>query len=179
MKLKTNKDRTVKKRMPLAPQEPDFSGTKQFLSQSLDQRISHLETALLVNYQRITLMNKHHSERLTLDLALSFNAFPHETSNPMLNSRLNTKSLEVSLPQMWVAELKRDRKASESSFSRLIKKHQIDPISFSKYCIGSALTNNGNLKTNKFKPTLRRISHLTKIEKRDAKPSSFETICRM
>jgi len=38
VKLKTNKDRAIKKRMPLSPQNPDFSGTKKFLFQSLDIR---------------------------------------------------------------------------------------------------------------------------------------------
>jgi len=150
VKLKNNKDRTIKQRVPLDPANPDFSSTKQFLNQCLNDRIGHLESALVVKYQRITLMNKYSSERLTLDLFLSFKSAANDS--------------QVNLPQIWVAELKRDRKACTSSFITLIKNQRISSVNFSKYCIGSVLTGNGTLKSNRFKPTLRQLARLTDIE---------------
>jgi len=151
VKLKNNKQRTIKKRMPLDASKPEFENAKQFLIASLQRHVNILETALFVKYQRITLMNKNSTERLTLDLSLSF-----KSSNV---------ASHVSLPDMWIAELKRDRKACASSFLTLVKQQQLSPVSFSKYCIGSALTDNGKLKTNRFKPTLQKIGCLTNIEK--------------
>ena len=150
VKLKNNKERTIKQRVPLDPTNPDFSSTKQFLNQCLNERINNLETALVVKYQRITLMNKFSPERLTMDLFLSFKSSANDS--------------QVNLPQIWVAELKRDRKASNSSFIKLIKQQRISSVNFSKYCIGSVLTGNGALKANRFKPTLRQLARLTNIE---------------
>jgi hypothetical protein len=151
VKLKNNKQRTIKKRMPLDAVKPNFENAKQFLKESLHRHVSFLETALFVKYQRVTLMNKDSTERLTLDLSLSF------------------KSLKVAshvrLPQMWIAELKRDRKACASVFLTMVKQQQLNPVNFSKYCIGSALTDSGKLKTNRFKPTLQKIVNLTNIER--------------
>jgi len=151
VKFKNNKQRTIKKRMPLDASKPDFKNAEQFLIANLQHQVRYLETALFVKYQRITLMNKNSTERLTLDVSLNFKS-------------TNVAS-QVSLPGMWIAELKRDRKPYASSFLTLIKQHQLSPVSFSKYCIGSALTDSGELKTNRFKPTLQKISRLTNIEK--------------
>jgi len=151
VKFKNNKQRTIKKRIQLSATKPDFENAKQFLKASLHHHVSFLETALLVKYQRVTLMNKDSTERLTLDLSISF-----KSSNV---------ATQVSLPQMWIAELKRDRKACASSFLTLVKQQQLNPINFSKYCIGSALTDSGKLKTNRFKPTLQKIGRLTNIER--------------
>ena len=150
VKFKNNKARTIKKRMPVDAAMPNIESTKQFLKDNLHRQVSLLEPALLVKYQRVTLMNKDYTERLTLDLSISF-----QSSNDIP---------QVSLPQLWIAELKRDRKACSSSFLTLTKQQRLNPVNFSKYCIGSALTNSAQLKTNRFKPTLQKVGRLTSID---------------
>jgi len=156
VKLKNNKQRTIKKRMQLDAEKPDFSNTSVFLKDSLGEHVLHLERVLLVKYQRITLMNKKEAERLTLDLSLSFKSA--RTGSTLMNLP------DIGLPQLCIAELKRNHKSKTSAFLRCIKERQIRPASFSKYCIGSALVDPGALKRNRFKATLKQINSLTEIK---------------
>lgn len=147
VKFKNNKGRTIKTRVPLDSANPDFSSVNQFVLESLADQIDELETTLFVRYQRITLMNKNGAERLTIDIDLNFKSA--QTSS------------QVNLPKLCIAELKRERKANSSYFMNVIKQQKIYPSNFSKYCIGCALTDNGTLKANRFKPTLHSILQTT------------------
>lgn len=170
VKLKNNKRRTIKKRVPMDCVRANDERVKAFVSQCLAegthsqgkpqqegivQGLSKdealLNTSLFVNYQRITLMNKHHQERLTIDVNLHFQC---SQSN-------NSRKLE----ELFIVEVKRDAKQQSSSFSKVIKQLSLKPINFSKYCMGLALTHGDQLKTNRFKQTLLRVEKMAALAK--------------
>jgi hypothetical protein len=137
LKLKSNKLRTVKNRLPW----PLPTGTE-----SLDME-PPVEPSLYVNYRRISLWNRALDERLTVDMDLCF-ARPGE-------------SKVVRLPGLFIAELNRAGKVYGSPFVRRAKDYGFLPSSVSKYCVGMCLTDSGSLKKNRFKPLLRQLGDLT------------------
>ena len=145
VKLKNNKGRTIKRRVPMDCQLPNPQKINGFVKDCIGE-VMALEPSLFVNYQRITLLNKCRQERLTLDLDLSFQC---------ANSG-QIKSLE----DVFIVELKREGKLQHSSFSLWANQRNIKPVKFSKYCMGMVLTHDKDLKQNRFKST---ISQLTKI----------------
>jgi hypothetical protein len=147
VKLKNNKRRTIKNRVPMDYQFPDEDKIHDFVKDSIGGNEQHLETSLYVNYRRITLLNRHRSERLTLDLDVSFQCAKGG----------NTKILE----NAFIVELKRDGKQGSSCFSRWIKEHSVNSIKFSKYCMGLAFTYGLPLKKNRFKTVMTRIDNIT------------------
>ncbi len=132
-KFKTNKNRTVKKRISCTE------------SQSRDITIeeNQMRPSLYVNYRRVTLWNHAANERLTLDYDLCYRR-PEKTRIARLNGLL-------------IAELKRFGKANGSPFVKTAKKYGFLPQTFSKYCTGVCLTDDGSLKNNRFKSTLTNI----------------------
>jgi hypothetical protein len=127
VKNKNNKGRTKKMRVLCLPdkeiqlnQFDDFiSGKGFFPSEDLSP---HVENTFL----RVTLLNKQRTERLTIDFELSFQ-----------NKRTGFSS---DVCHAGIIELKQqgnmDSKAKEK-----LKFLRIKPKSFSKYCVGCALTN--------------------------------------
>ena len=102
--------------------------------------------SLYVNYRRISLWNRCSDERLTLDFDLHF--------------RRPQRSRVVRLPDVFVAELKREGKVYGSRFVRRAKDFGYTPLSLSKYCIGVCLTDDGELKRNRFKPLLGKLGRV-------------------
>ena len=86
-------------------------------------------------FSRLTLVNKAFTERLTIDFDVNF-------------TNLETQQ-EAQLGNIVIMELKRSGKSDSPAFDALIKL-RIKPQGFSKYCIGTYLTNPG-VKHNKFK----------------------------
>ncbi len=146
VKKKTNKKRTTKSRIFVDHAKPIQADISQFVYQHLGNRYPTLEASLFVNYRRISLLNTGTKERLTLDFDLCFKQAADERS--------------TNLVKLFIAELKQYRKHNGSPFLKIIKAHGNRPIGFSKYCIGNCLTDDGNLKTNQFKPTLSRIQQM-------------------
>ena len=146
VKLKNNKGRTIKNRVPMDCLLPDASKIHGFVKDCIGEGVGILQTSLFVNYRRITLLNKTRPERLTLDLDLNFQC-------------ANTGQTQA-LQDVFIVELKREGKMAHSIFSSWLDQHNISPIKFSKYCMGMVLTHNKTLKQNRFKPI---ISQLTKI----------------
>ncbi len=156
VKLKNNKRRTIKKRVLMDCVMPDQLHVSKFVNECLmgqgslqsDQSsFESLQTSLFVNYRRITLLNKHHQERLTIDVDLGF-----QCANSKNYKKLN---------DVFIVEVKRNAKQAPSSFSRLIKQLAINPINFSKYCMGLVLTSGSALKTNRFKHILLTLKKTT------------------
>jgi len=134
IKLKSNKLRTIKNRIPWLAEEP---------LQALQDE-APVVPSLYVNYRRVTLWNHATSERLTLDYDIHF--------------RRPSQEKIVRLADVFIAELKREGKVYGSKFVKTAKEYGYTPHSFSKYCIGVCLTDCGALKKNRFKPMLRRLS---------------------
>ena len=70
------------------------------------------------------------------------------------------------LNHILIAELKTDREVKSSSpFCRLMRRFQVMPSRFSKYCIGCNLLYNGRLKANRFKLTMKHLQELRQKER--------------
>lgn len=145
VKYKSNKGRTIKKRI----KQKDISLTLQndaadFLHKHTSIIASDIEAKIFVYYKRITLVNNNLTERVTIDLDLSY---------ADLNSR--TSKFE----NLVIVEIKQD-KASKSDMAALLKRKYVREGSISKYCLGIA-TLFENIRSNNFKE---RINQFKKIQ---------------
>jgi predicted oxidoreductase len=116
----------------------------EFLAKKLYYAPELLSEQLENCFQRITLVNKGKTERLTIDSHLSFN-------------NLQTGK-HFDLPDIAIIELKRDGLVYSPILS-LLRQLRIHPMGFSKYVLGTAFTNE-NLKQNCLKQKLHRIEKM-------------------
>jgi hypothetical protein len=143
VKFKTNKGRTIKKRV-LRPVN-DFTFTTEaleLLKRKTPYRGDDLQEAIRVYYKRITLVNNNMKERITIDFDLHY------------YQQGNTKGF----PNMIIAEVKQE-KSGVSTFIELMKSLRIKDISISKYCLGVASLASG-VKINNFKIKLHYVEKL-------------------
>ncbi len=150
IKLKTNKERTLKTRMPAADFGLGIDGVDTFISANSPYHSDDLVPALWTRFNRITLVHRWEHERVTADLGLRF-AIP---------------GTSLALPGVVVLEVKQDRSSLSSPFIRALKKYGIRPASFSKYCTGISLLH-PELKHNRFKPTLLHVADLMREDDHD------------
>lgn len=147
VKFKTNKGRTVKKRIKMSSFEETINeDANKFLCANTKIPVTELESKLWINFSRITFVNRNQPERLTIDMNLHF----------------KNKEAEVSFPEIIIAEAKQE-KSGRSEFVRMMKRHHIREGSLSKYCMGvSSLFT--QLRSNNFKSkltTLKKLQHVT------------------
>jgi hypothetical protein len=146
IKDKNNHGRTKKRRIVI----PDMNGVKEnadaakFLSEKAKYNLGILYPHLENRFNRITLVNKDKTERLTIDLELGYHNF--ESGN---RGQLN---------KIAIIELKRSG-LSYSPMKQIFMEMQVRENGFSKYCICSALSN-PTLRQNNFKE---RIHHVLKM----------------
>lgn len=148
IKNKTNKGRTKKIRVALA--EPScnnlLSNPKivDFLNAHSIFKPEILSPQLRTSFDRITLVNRAKTERLTIDTNLRFANFStHE---------------QRSLQNLMIVELKQDG-SCQSEMKRILQNLRIIPKSISKYCVGTVLTN-PTVKNNRFKCKIRNIEKI-------------------
>ena len=158
VKTKNNHGRTKKKRVDMVgfdPRHPDhsirfqrqdtqFISYDEFLRKHLRYNPAILSEQLENNFHRITLVNKAKTERLTIDTDLRFHNL--------------VTGKDVDLTGLVIIELKRDG-LQPSPILWMLRDLRIKPCGFSKYCMGSALTN-PSLKRNNFKERLRLVDRL-------------------
>lgn len=155
VKTKDNHKRTRKKRVELtsAVMERAHKGSmtfavgddySEFLAKHLRYEPQSVRQTLENNFNRITLVDRGMTERLTIDIDLRFHNLI--TGN------------DANLAQLAIVELKRDGLVP-SPILDLLLQLRIKPLGFSKYCMGSALTNK-DLKTNRFKERLLLIDRM-------------------
>lgn len=144
VKTKNNHGRTKKKRMEVSDTDVHEAVKRNFLSQYLNYSVDTLQPVLNNHFSRITLVNKAKTERLTIDSRLSFRNLVNGTQKDMGN--------------LVIIELKRDGRVS-SPILEMLRQLHIHPHGFSKYCMGSALTN-PQLPCNRFK---RKLIEINKI----------------
>lgn len=143
VKLKTNKGRTIKSRIEIENRENElYPQAMSFLSGLLPFDPISLSPTILVIYDRITLVNKKSTERLTIDVELEF-----------VNGQIKKEC-----HNLVIAEVKQVGK-QKSPFIEAMKKLAIREGSISKYCLGIAYTNN-EVKKNNFKE---KINHINKL----------------
>lgn len=163
VKTKNNHKRTRKKRTtmfdfdPLAPardiafdsHDVNFKEYDSFLRENLWYKPEIMEEAIENRFNRITLVNNNKTERLTIDTDLCFHNI--HTGN------------DCSLPELAIIELKRDGLVPSPILS-LLNELRIKPLGFSKYCIGTALTN-PDIRQNRFKQRLHALGKLAEANK--------------
>ena len=149
IKNKKNTGRTKKKRIPIPmedwgnlykmPEMADFIREKVWVT---DQPLlPRLENA----FQRITLVNKAKTERITIDFGIRF------------HNHLSGCNADVS--DLVIIEVKQDG-SLPSKFKDILRNAHVQRKGLSKYCLGMLLTDE-HLKYNRFKQKIRYINKLT------------------
>lgn len=152
VKTKNNKGRTKKKRVSLDNFSPDESelfdvqsaAYADFLHEHLRYDPVTLSRQLENRFDRITLVNKGKTERLTIDTNLRFH-------------NVATDSYRF-MDGIVIIELKRDGLVP-SPILHMLRDLRIKPHGFSKYVVGSALTNS-QLHCNRMKPKVADLQRL-------------------
>lgn len=160
VKTKNNHRRTRKKRIEM----PDFVPTAHhraamrftpgkarqewldFLDQRLEIAHSELVPQVENQFNRITLVNNAGTERVTIDTSLRF----HNLAT----------GRTCDLTGIAIIELKRDS-LTRSPILELLRQLRIKKMGFSKYCMGTALTNPA-ARVNRFKVRLHRVEKIRK-----------------
>lgn len=144
IKIKNNKNRTVKKRLKVDEMNKHLGNQEMDLvSKITGLSPSQLTPKLDLEFSRITLTDKNFNERLTIDANLSAK---NGTSNKIFN-------------QLIISEIKQNKYNPKSDFIRILRNLKIQEMRFSKYCMGLLHVNN-NLKYNRFKPRLIQINKI-------------------
>lgn len=146
VKNKNNHGRTKKKRIEVPSQENFRSaeGAHELVRRKTGLNLDVLQAVVQNQFDRVTLVNKDKTERLTIDFNIEFHNF--ETDN------------DHGTDQLVIIELKRDGNVYSPVVNILHDIH-IHPTGFSKCCIGMALTD-PQLKQNNFKPKLRKLQKI-------------------
>lgn len=147
VKFKTNKGRTIKKRIPTDIENNEFNEIENVFIQGITPfSVEDLIPSLINNFSRITLVNKNFNERCTIDFNLNF---AH-----------NAK--QITLNNLVIVEIKADGSPSGSPLARALRNQRIKISGFSKYCIGRTVIDSG-IKRNAFKHKVRMIEKTINI----------------
>ena len=144
VKIKNNKNRTIKKRLKVDKMNEHLGNQEMDLvSKITGLSPSQITPKLDLEFSRITLTDNNFNERLTIDANLSAK---NGTSNKLFD-------------QLIISEIKQNKYNPKSDFIRILRNLKIQEIRFSKYCMGLLHINN-NLKYNRFKPRLLQINKI-------------------
>lgn len=148
IKNKDNHNKTHKTRMQMAsPLDWENSEDEEFLEKKGDINLDEIHPCLTNRFSRVTLVNKAFTERLTIDFDVNFH-------------NLET-GLDAGTGDLVIMEVKRSAHETSPAIDAMLKL-RIKPQGFSKYCIGTYLTN-PDVKHNRFKKKLVRLHHLEDI----------------
>ena len=149
IKNKDNKKKTRKVRIPVDVSMFDHvlevGEVADFVNSNTPYPIASLHECLENKFERITLVDKKMSERVTIDRGIMF----HNRATGM----------EADISHLLVIEVKHEVGAPMSDIEKALHAMHILPRRMSKYCIGTALTD-PNAKKNRFKPKLLYISKI-------------------
>lgn len=143
IKNKDNKGKTRKVRIPIDAAMFDHvlevPEVVDFINNRTPYPIGTLHECLENRFERITLVDKNMTERVTIDSGICF------------HNRMT--GLDADISRLLVIEVKHEVGAPMSDIERALHSMHIQPRRMSKYCIGTALTN-PSVKHNRFKPKL-------------------------
>ena len=143
IKNKDNKKKTRKVRIPIDVTMFDrcleVSEVAQFVNENTPYPVASLHECLENRFERITLVDKGMSERVTIDRGIVF------------HNRATGRDADIG--HLLVIEVKHEVGAPMSEIERALHEMHILPRRMSKYCIGTALTD-PSAKVNRFKPKL-------------------------
>lgn len=138
IKHKNNKAHTCKERARL-----EKIPIAEFVDQHTPYHFADLELKLIINFARITLVDKAFTERATIDTGLMY--------------RIEDRVYHF--PELVILELKQDRKNRQSAVKHILRDMRIFPAKLSKYCLG-IMMHYRKLKTNRYKEKLRYIQRI-------------------
>lgn len=140
IKKKDNHGKTRKQRVPVPSVEAvvDKHIGQEFLQENAGLSLNEISPTVSNCFNRITLVNRNKTERLTIDFDIRF--INYETH------------LEQQMDNIVVIELKREGYA-QSPILPILRQLRIKPAGFSKYCIGATVTT-PDLRVNRFKKRL-------------------------
>lgn len=159
LKNKDNKKKTRKVRIPLDVSLFDHSlevaEVAEFINKNTPYSVpgsgnpkkGTLHECLENQFERITLVDKGMSERITIDRGITF----HNRAT----------GIDADISRLLVIEVKHEVGAPMSAIETSLHELHVLPRRMSKYCIGTALTD-PTAKHNRFKPKLLLIDKLTK-----------------
>ncbi len=145
VKQKHNTSITTKYRIALND-DSEFTSSDEFTQAYINHRFSSLKASLHVEYRRCTLLNREGTERVTIDTDLMFYSARNQR--------------RCSLDNLAIIEIKCEHNTKRSLAYQQLRTSGILEASFSKYCIGLSLTHQQNIKTNQFKPILKRVKSM-------------------
>lgn len=157
IKQRTNKGRTVKKRVTI----PGISTLLAPVATALVEKVAGsavtLSPQIYTEFSRITLVGIDFTERVTIDVDLDF----------------HRDQQHAALPGIAIVEVKQARASRNSVIRQRLRVLQVRPMRVSKYCIGSALLD-PMLKRNRFKSKLMALqSDAACLPIADARPDSL------
>lgn len=143
IKKKDNKKKTSKVRIPIDVARYDHvlevEEVARFVDGNTPFPISTLHECLENSFERITLVDKKMSERVTIDRSIVF----HNRAT----------GLNADISRLLVIEVKHEVGAPMSDIERALHEMHVLPRRMSKYCIGTVLTD-PSAKYGRFKPKL-------------------------
>ena len=150
IKNKDNKKKTRKVRIPIEvamfEHALEVEEVREFVDSKTPWPATALHECLENRFERITLVDKGMSERITIDSGIRF----HNRAT----------GLEADIAKLLVIEVKHEVGAPTSAIERALHDLHILPRRMSKYCIGTALTD-PSAKKNRFKEKLLYIRKVT------------------
>jgi hypothetical protein len=145
VKHKTNKQHTIKSRLSTDSLVTSMNqASLDFLRDKCPYDGLELVPYLWNTYARITLASKSRAERVTIDMKLAF----------------AWQERKAFLPNIVIAEVKRDGSAEGSDFITLMRRMGIRKTGFSKYCVGITLLY-PEVKQNRFRKLHRLIARVS------------------
>lgn len=151
IKLKTNKNRTIKKRIKNKYSTNLNKGSSKFIETNSPYKSDELTPVLKNDFHRITLVHRINKERITLD----FNLFYTCDFAGIVKTH--------ELPDIAICEIKREGYSNTSEFMTILRSEDIRQSRMSKYCIGAAILYS-DLKKNQFKDKLRYIESIQNLK---------------
>ena len=143
IKNKDNKKKTRKVRIPidvsLFDQALAVPEVASFVNENTPYPVASLHPCLENRFERITLVDKGMSERVTIDRGITF----HNRAT----------GIDADISRLLVIEVKHEVGAPMSDIERALHEMHVLPRRMSKYCIGTALTD-PSAKYNRFKQKL-------------------------
>ncbi len=134
VKRKTNRNRTVKTRIPMDAALRFDARASDFLATQVPYDPADLKPYIHNEFIRVTLVGVEHLERLTLDFALS----------------VGLGNTQIDLPGLVVVEVKQKKYTAQAGIFRQLHELHLLPTSFSKYVFAtSQLT--ADVRQNRFK----------------------------
>ncbi len=119
---------------------------EQFLAEISPYCFDALRPSLQNSFQRITLVDKEETERITIDLDLTYKGIDSSHIHKM--------------EDLVIIEMKQGVGSTHSFFYNYLRDMSIQPVNMSKYCMGMTLIYPA-LKSNRFKKKLRLINKIT------------------